>query len=237
MDAHSKKYDLASKVWPRVLPASTVSDPDTGSSTWKLTSPHGAHLLLLHSDRHVVISVRGVSILRPMDKDLTGLGLPTYSHSRDDVGMEDKVLHQWLDSLASLLAGSSPGAPRNQVCAVSLFRHPSSYIVTIAFNDPERSGDASNLVHCIWNWMKDASVLPEEDPEKIGELSKTILKASLGKTRRRLKDRVNSWALSLPSTSQAEEAVLTKPQQTFITEAYFFAPRRNRSVRSRRQKT
>jgi hypothetical protein len=90
------------------------------------------------------------------------------------------------------------------------------------------------LVNSIWNWMKDASVLPEEDSTKNGELFEIILKASLDRIRRRLQDKgkfvgeliakvryffffdrfsvLNAW--------QADETKLTDLQQRFLETAH-----------------
>ncbi|KAJ7458220.1 hypothetical protein FB451DRAFT_1564045 [Mycena latifolia] len=159
-----------------------------------------------------------MSILRPMEQNLARLGLPAYSRSNDDDETDGKVWQKWLDSLASLLVGSSPGSPSNQVCAVSLSLLQSRCIVTIAFNvRPTRSGDVPKLVHSIWNWMKDASVLPEEDSKKNGELFEIILEASLDRIRRRLKDKGKFVG---PLIAKAEEANLTELQKTFLMTAH-----------------
>ncbi|KAJ7147702.1 hypothetical protein C8R43DRAFT_1010463 [Mycena crocata] len=164
--------------------------------------------------------LEAMSILRPMEQNLARLGLPAYSRSNDHDGDETdgKVWQKWLDSLASLLVGSSPGSPSNQVCAVSLSLLQSRCIVTIAFNvRPTRSGDVHKLVHSIWNWMKDASVLSEEDSKKNGELFEIILEASLDRIRRRLKDKGKFVG---PLIAKAEEANLTELQKTFLMTAH-----------------
>ncbi|KAJ7815312.1 hypothetical protein B0H14DRAFT_3878332 [Mycena olivaceomarginata] len=156
-----------------------------------------------------------MSILRPMEQNLARLGLPAYSCSDDETN--GKVWQKWLDGLASLLVGSSPTSS-NQVCAVSLSLLQSRCIVTIAFNvRPTRSGDVPKLVHSIWNWMKDASVLPEDDSKKNGELFEIILEASLDRIRRRLKDKGKFVG---PLIAKAEEANLTELQKTFLMTAH-----------------
>ncbi|KAJ7216911.1 hypothetical protein C8J57DRAFT_1598785 [Mycena rebaudengoi] len=152
--------------------------------------------------------LEAMSILRPMEQNLARLGLPAYSRSNDDDETDGKVWQKWLDSLASLLVGSSPGSLSNQ----------SRCIVTIAFNvRSTRSGDVHKLVHSIWNWMKDASVLPEEDSKKNGELFGIILEASLDRIRRRLKDKGKFVG---PLIAKAEETNLTELQKTFLMTAY-----------------
>ncbi|KAJ7265183.1 hypothetical protein C8J57DRAFT_1230207 [Mycena rebaudengoi] len=152
--------------------------------------------------------LEAMSILRPMEQNLARLGLPAYSRSNDDDETDGKVWQKWLDSLASLLVGSSPGSLSNQ----------SRCIVTIAFNvRSTRSGDVHKLVHSIWNWMKDASVLPEEDSKKNGELFGIILEASLDRIRRRLKDKGKFVG---PLIAKAEEANLTELQKTFLMTAH-----------------
>ncbi|KAJ6576508.1 hypothetical protein DFH09DRAFT_1451847 [Mycena vulgaris] len=151
-----------------------------------------------------------MSILRPMEQSVARLGLPAYSRSNDDDsdGTHGKVLHKWLDTLASLLVGSSPGSPSNQ----------SSCTVTVALNvRPSRSGDVPELVHSIWTWMKDASLLPEEDSKKNDELLELILEAYLDRIRRRLKDKGN---FVVPLIAKAEKADLTELQQTFLMTAH-----------------
>ncbi|KAF7342222.1 hypothetical protein MVEN_01810200 [Mycena venus] len=161
--------------------------------------------------------LEAISILRPMEQNLARLGLPAYSRSNDDDETDSKVWQKWLDSLASLLVRSSPGSPSNQVCAVSLSLLQSSCNVTIAFNvRPTRSGDVPKLVHSIWNWMKDASVLPE-DSKKNGELFEIILEASLDRIRQRLKDKGKFVG---PLIAKAEEANLTELQKTFLMTAH-----------------
>ncbi|KAJ7120352.1 hypothetical protein C8R44DRAFT_787959, partial [Mycena epipterygia] len=162
--------------------------------------------------------LEAMSILRPMEQNLARLGLPAYSRSKDDDETDGKVWQKWLDGLASLLVRSSLGSSSNQVCAVSLSLLQSRCIVTIAFNvRPTRPGDVHKLVHSIWNWMKDASVLPEEDSKKNGELFEIILEASLDRIRRRLKDKGKFVG---PLIAKAEEANLTELQKTFLMTAH-----------------
>ncbi|KAJ6577862.1 hypothetical protein B0H19DRAFT_1062431 [Mycena capillaripes] len=168
--------------------------------------------------------LEAMSILRPMEQNLAQLGLSGYSHSNDDEETDGKMWQTWLDSLASLLVGSSPASPSNQ----------SRCVVTIAVNvRPTCSGDVPKLVHSIWNWMKDASVLPEEDSKKNGELFEIILEASLDRIRQRLKDKgkfvapliakVHYVSVDRPSVlnvSQAEETNLAELQKTFLMTAH-----------------
>ncbi|KAJ7110393.1 hypothetical protein C8R44DRAFT_883550 [Mycena epipterygia] len=65
--------------------------------------------------------------------------------------------------------------------------------------------------------MKDASVLPEEDSKKNGELFEIILEASLDRIRRRLKDKGKFVG---PLIAKAEEANLTELQKTFLMTAH-----------------
>jgi hypothetical protein len=133
--------------------------------------------------------LEAMSILRPIERDLARLDLPAYSLS--DTGDERVLnLQKGLDTLASLLIGLSPVSPSKQVCAVSLCLLQSTCILTIAFNvRPAHPTDVLKLIHSIWDWMKDASLLAEEDVEKNRALFKIILEASLDRTRRRLKDK------------------------------------------------
>ncbi|KAJ7261809.1 hypothetical protein B0H12DRAFT_337535 [Mycena haematopus] len=139
------------------------------------------------SDSDPLSVLEAMSILCPLEQHLARkLNLPDYSRSQDNDNTDDKMLQKWLDSLASLLVGSSPA---NQACAVSLSLLQSSCTVTIAFNlTPQRPEDATKLVHSIWNWMKAASALPEQNAKHSEELFKIILKASLDSIRRRFKD-------------------------------------------------
>ncbi|KAJ7252854.1 hypothetical protein C8J57DRAFT_1660942 [Mycena rebaudengoi] len=149
-----------------------------------------------------------MSILRPMEQNLARLGLPAYSRSNDDDETVGKVWQKWLDSLASLLVGSSPGSPSNQGCRP---------LPWARFHGTRGTGDVHKLVHSIWNWMKDASVLPEEDSKKNGELFEIILEASLDRIRRRLKEKGKFVG---PLIAKAEEANLTELQKTFLMTAH-----------------
>ncbi|KAJ7719351.1 hypothetical protein DFH07DRAFT_1067885 [Mycena maculata] len=161
--------------------------------------------------------LEAMSILRPMEQSLARLGLTADSRSNDDDETDDKVLQKWLDSLASLLVGCSPS---NQVCAVSLCLLQSSCIVNTAFNvRPTRPGDVPKFIHSIWNWMKDASVLQEEDSKKNGELLELVLEASLDRIRRRLKDK-GKFVDPLIAIAKTEEARLTEVQKTFLVTAH-----------------
>jgi hypothetical protein len=55
-----------------------------------------------------------MSILESMEQNLARLALPGYSRSNDGDETDDnlKGLQKWLDSLASLLVGASPGLRR-----------------------------------------------------------------------------------------------------------------------------
>src|ERR1700761_177086 len=84
--------------------------------------------------RHVLtVSVlEALSILQPMELNLAWFDLPAYAG--DDETKSKKLLPKWLDGLASLLAGSSAGSRKDQVCAVSLSLSQSGCDLTIAFN-------------------------------------------------------------------------------------------------------
>ncbi|KAJ7274356.1 hypothetical protein B0H12DRAFT_1319345 [Mycena haematopus] len=160
-------------------------------------------------------------ILQPLEQNLATLNLPGFprnAHSHND-DPDGKVLQKWLDSLASLLVGSSPGSPTNQVCAVSLSLLQSSCTVTIAFNiTPQHPADVTKLVYSIWIWMKAASVLPEESAKHNEELFEIILKASLDRIRRRFKDK---GSFMEPLAALVKDAVsdLTDLQKTFLLKA------------------
>ncbi|KAF8206268.1 hypothetical protein K438DRAFT_467623 [Mycena galopus ATCC 62051] len=161
-----------------------------------------------------------MSILRPMEQNLARLDLPAYSRSNDDDGTDDRMSQKWLDSLASLLVGCSPSSPGKRVCAVSLSLLQSSCIVTTAFNvAPQRTQDVTTLIHSIWNWMKEASVMPEEDSDKNVELFKIILEASLDRMRRRMKVKGKILEPLIRFTDDAEDK-LTEPQKTFLMKAH-----------------
>src|ERR1700761_1041400 len=126
--------------------------------------------------RHVLtVSVlEALSILQPMELNLAWFDLPAYAG--DDETKSKKLLPKWLYGLASLLAGSSAGSRKNQVCAVSLSLSQSGCDLTIAFNWtlPHTEDDARKLINIIWDWLKDVSAVPE-DAQKCPELLATIL--------------------------------------------------------------
>ncbi|KAK7026238.1 hypothetical protein R3P38DRAFT_2948648 [Favolaschia claudopus] len=162
--------------------------------------------------------LEALSILEPLDptrrrfQGLLASQSQSYSSASDD---EDKGLHKWLDALASLLKSLS-GSPPKQVCALSMSLVNTSCTVTVAFNakneDPE---NVSNVMHSIWNWMKEASVLPSaEMPKKNEELLIIILKASLDKIRRRLQEK--GWFVNSVIETGGNSGVLTHAQKKLL---------------------
>ncbi|KAJ7198840.1 hypothetical protein GGX14DRAFT_401795 [Mycena pura] len=153
--------------------------------------------------------LEALSILQPMEQNLAPLDLPAYTG--DDETKSKKLLPKWLDGLASLLAGSSAGSRKNQVCALSLSLSQSGCDLTIAFNWtlPHSEDDARKLINTIWNWLRDVSALPpaEEDVQKNRELLATILEVSLDRIRRRFKRILR------------DAANLTDPQKNFLHKA------------------
>ncbi|KAJ7207850.1 hypothetical protein GGX14DRAFT_634190 [Mycena pura] len=161
-----------------------------------------------HIVRHVLIYVGGNVHSWPIEQNLARHDLPTYTLSSGDDGTKsEKLLQKWLDGFASLLAGSSAGSRKNQVCALSLSLSQSSCDLTIAFNWtlPHTEDDARKLIYTIWDWLKDASALPEEDVEKNEELLATIPEVS--------RDTGYDQALTLQDTNLAE------PQRNFLHKA------------------
>ncbi|KAK7063535.1 hypothetical protein R3P38DRAFT_2756437 [Favolaschia claudopus] len=162
--------------------------------------------------------LEALSILEPLDptrrrfQGLLASQSQSYSGASDD---EDKGLHKWLDALASLLKSLS-GSPPKQVCALSMSLVNTGCTVTVAFNakneDPE---NVSHVMHSIWNWMKEASVLPSaEMPKKNEELLIIILKASLDKIRRRLQEK--GWFVSSVIETGGKSGVLTSAQKKLL---------------------
>ncbi|KAJ6486683.1 hypothetical protein C8R45DRAFT_995521 [Mycena sanguinolenta] len=153
-----------------------------------------------------------LSILRPLERNMARLNYSRSHAPNSDVN--DDLLHNWLDGLAWLLAGASS---KMQGCAVSLTLLQKCCTITIAYDStPVRIEEPPNLVHSIWNWMKDASALPQEDANKNAELCDMVLNASQNKIRRRIKEK-GQWVE--PLLDIAEKADLTDSQRAFLLEA------------------
>ncbi|KAJ7222490.1 hypothetical protein GGX14DRAFT_663967 [Mycena pura] len=161
--------------------------------------------------------LEALSILQPMEPNLAWFDLPAYAG--DDETKSKKLLPKWLDGLASLLAGSSAGSRKNQVCAVSLSLSQSGCDLTIAFNWtlPHTEDDARKLINIIWDWLKDVSAVPE-DAQKCSELLATILEVSLDRIRRRFKEK-GRFVLEMIQKILEDEANLTEPQRNFLHQA------------------
>ncbi|KAJ7679023.1 hypothetical protein DFH06DRAFT_1165468 [Mycena polygramma] len=180
-------------------------------------------------------TLEALSIIRPMEQNLARLNIPAYSRNErysDDGGKEKprsekekELLGKWLDALAWLAIGATPGGPANQVCAVSLSLLPKKCVITMAFNvTPPNEGDVKELVERIWEWMKAASMRKEaltrdETAEFNESLLANVLRAAQDRLRRRLRDK----GKFLPDLfSKIEAAELTAPQQHFIRAARAF---------------
>ncbi|KAJ7207859.1 hypothetical protein GGX14DRAFT_454590 [Mycena pura] len=164
--------------------------------------------------------LEAMSILRPMEQNLARFELPAYTLSSGDNGTKsEKLLRKWLDGLASLLAGSSAGSRKNQVCAVSLSLSQSGCDLTIAFNWtlPHSEDDARKLINIIWDWLKDVSARPE-DAQKCEELLATILEVSLDRIRRRFTEK-GRFVIEMIQKILEDEANLTEPQRNFLNKA------------------
>ncbi|KAJ7207869.1 hypothetical protein GGX14DRAFT_454622 [Mycena pura] len=139
------------------------------------------------------------------------LSLPAYTLSSGGDGTKsEKLLQKWLDGLASLLAGSSAGSRKDQVCAVSLSLSQSGCDLTIAFNWtlPHTEDDARKLINTIWDWLKDVSARPE-DAQKCEELLATILDSG----------EKGRFVIEMIQKILEDGANLTEPQRNFLNKA------------------
>ncbi|KAF7335970.1 hypothetical protein MSAN_02310500 [Mycena sanguinolenta] len=155
-----------------------------------------------------------MTILQPMKQNFSRLDLPSLTSATD--GDSEGPMQSFLDNLTSLIVEATPAALPKEVCAASLSVLSSECCVNIALSDvhiPETS--VRQLVHSIWDWMTEASRLLDETFEHNAALLWLVMRWSLGRIRRLMKER-GGFVIPLTEMILAKKRDLSEPEEMFL---------------------